>query len=133
MGKDDDKNRKAILERRARFMAAALTATSGCDLFEKPQPCLSVVEVRPPDAGTPGDEAPPDRPPDIAPRPCLEPPSLPPQPCLSPRMPDDDGTIGQPQACLKIAAPSRRPCLTAAIEPAPEPTPDAGKRTRTKK
>lgn len=31
MSRDDEKNRRAILARRARFIAAALTATTGCD------------------------------------------------------------------------------------------------------
>lgn len=134
----DDENRKAILARRARFMAAALTATTGCDLLKPPQPCLSVVEVRPPDAGTPSDE---NQPPEVAPRPCLEPPATdptraPPQPCLSqvdPRL-EQQEPLGTPQPCLKIAVPSARPCLTPVPPPPPpEPPADAGTRPVKKK
>jgi hypothetical protein len=41
MSKDGDQNRKAILARRARFMAAALTASSGCKETQ-PTVCLDV-------------------------------------------------------------------------------------------
>jgi hypothetical protein len=130
LSKDDDKNRKAILERRARFMAAALTATTGCDLF-KPEPCLSVVRVRPDDGGDADEWAdqrpkPPERPTEVAPRPCLEPPSVlptsaPPQPCLSQR-PTIPPEPGEPQI-------APRPCLDIQPTPAPPPPaepPDAG-------
>jgi hypothetical protein len=61
MSEHDDQSRKAILARRARFMAAALTATTGCDLFS-PQVCLSprrqpdsTESAQPADPGTPDD------------------------------------------------------------------------------
>jgi hypothetical protein len=81
-----DDARKRILERRARFVAAAIaTLGSSCS---RPQPCLSAVPLQEHDAATPTKAA--ESPDAGAPVPCLEiepPPSAAPAICLSPMPP----------------------------------------------
>jgi len=88
-----DEERKVILARRARFVAAALAAgalASGCAKQDTVQ-CLSPPQDPPNDAGPPPVQClSPPPPPQV----CLEPP---PQVCLSPPPP--------PQVCLKVAPP----------------------------
>ncbi len=114
----EDPDRAAILARRQRFIALALsglTTTAACekpkeepaapskadtkgaegtDTKANPRPCLKVAPPEPDDSGKP--------------MPCLE--VVPPEPEPEP----DDGS---PQACLKIAAPPPEP------EPEPRPHP----------
>jgi hypothetical protein len=91
-----DDARKRILERRARFVAAAVTtfAASAC---ERPQPCLSAVPLETRDSGN-GDAQPAatqsatssEETDAGAPMPCLAPPPATtpvPAPCLSPMPP----------------------------------------------
>ncbi len=107
--------RRRILQRRARFVAAALSATTlGC---ERPTPCLQVtaVEHENKDTGTTGaetsadasvleasphpclSEPAPDAGTHSAPAPCLIPPTsdAAPLPCLGPKLPD-----AGPKPCL---------------------------------
>ncbi len=126
----DDPDRAAILARRNRFIAVALsgltTALSGCDDKDStgPEPCLKKA---PPSTGTPepclstdpGDEAYDDAGEDegAPPEPCLN--VAPPEPCLEVAPPPDPDP--KPEACLKVAPP--QPCLDVAPEPAPAPAP----------
>jgi len=98
-----DRARRAILERRAAFIAAAVASlgaglSSACD--NRARACLSAVpdesakHVTAPDAAI----APPAE--EIGPQPCL---SESPIPCLSPPMPSDAGPA--PIPCLSIAMP----------------------------
>ncbi len=117
-----DDARKAILSRRARFVAAALTAvgTSAMDGC-KPQPCLEPTPVdaemraAPADAGT----APVDKKSDAA-----EETMAPPEPCLKIAMPQDAGP--PPMPCLSVALPPDggpvpMPCLSP-MPPKKDPT-----------
>ena len=102
MAADDDK--KLILARRAKFVAAALagvTVACGKEPTPPPQPCLSVpVDNR--DAG---------------------PPEPPPQPCLTPMMmPEDAGPpatettdAGAPAKDAGTPPPKPTPCLSPPI------------------
>jgi hypothetical protein len=103
---ESDPDRAAILARRQRFIALALTglATAAC----RPQVCLSVEVHEQP--GAPGQDD------DAKPQPCLSPPQEPepepeakPQPCLSPPQPD-----AKPQPCLSPPQPDAKPqpCLS---------------------
>lgn len=89
-----DPDREAILRRRQRFIAAALTgiaaASTGCP--SKPQPCLKV-------ATTPNPQA------TAAPRACLE--ALPPPP--RDEEPQGRPEPPAPQPCLSVPAPDERP------------------------
>ena len=112
-----DEARKKILERRTKFVAAALASvavTASCDRKPgiSPEPCLSVpisVDSGATDAG--------------AEAAALEPIEPPPQPCLSalPLPQEDAGApTAPPMPCLKVApppkdagpAPTPQPCLT---------------------
>lgn len=126
----DDPDRAAILARRQRFIALALSGLATTTACEKPKedpaapkdgkaaqegkddegaphPCLNVTKVEPEGGDSTG-----------KPMPCLE--VMPPEP-----EPGDDGS---PQACLKIAAPPTepepkpQPCLNVR-PPEPEPKP----------
>lgn len=117
---EDDPDRAAILARRQRFVALALTGlATSCTPKSQPQPCLDVA---------PTQETPPPEP-----QPCLkviapqpeEQPGTQPQPDTAP------GTDPQPTPapCLKVAPPREpepTPCLKVAPppEPAPEPKPE---------
>lgn len=144
MGEDDrhgkdDPDRSAILARRNRFIAVALsgltTALTGCDDKDGttgPEPCLKTL---PPSTGTPEpclEVAPADEGGDgdagedagdgggddgAKPEPCLK--VAPPEPCLSPVVPPEPDP--KPEACLKVAPP--QPCLDVAPEPEPKPKP----------
>ncbi len=146
--KAPDPDRAAILARRQRFIALALSGltTAACDKpTTKPDACLKVkvsdpkepattgepracLDVAPPrgssgsgDASTSGADGnvPPD---DTAePTPCLE---VAPHPCLSPTpcldvAPPSPCLRVAPSACLKVARP--HPCLSR--KPPPKPTP----------
>jgi hypothetical protein len=122
-----DADRAAILARRQRFIALALSGLAGtaaCDK-PKPQPCLS-----PPQSVDDGADDSKD--PDTSPKPCLE--VMPPEdtkgdphPCLmvvAPQDPQEDPKAPTPQPCLKIAQPKPQPCLDVAPppeEPKPQP------------
>lgn len=89
-----DDAKRAILARRARFVAAALAGVSiACGKeAAKPEPCLEPMIDR-----------------DAEPMPCLSPPP----------MPVEEEDAGAPRPCLEIAPPpksaqtaSPRPCLT---------------------
>lgn len=136
---DDDaaEDRRAILARRAVFMASALAGLAlgeGCSR-PAPQPCLSAIPNRPetppepclsipvprPDAGqpleivAPADAGAPLPPVDPPPVPCLSvavpdptnPPWPRPQPCLSP--PPVRRDAGVPQPCLRMVNPRPEP------------------------
>lgn len=124
-----DPDRAAILDRRKRFIALALSGlstacTPGTPVRGKPQPCLK-GEFRQHDEDDGDDGA--------APQPCLSmpiqpdpPPDPPPQVCLKIAQPpadtgEDDGGAAAPeplpQPCLSKPVP--RPCLKKAPEPQP--------------
>lgn len=115
MGPASDPDRDAILRRRQRFIAAALTglaaASAGCP--SKPQVCLKVATTPPPNATA-------------APRVCLEalpPPSPTPGPTAQDKTQDEEpireGEEPAPQPCLSVRAPDP--------EPTPEDEPDEAK------
>jgi hypothetical protein len=135
-----DPDRAAILARRQRFIAIALTglATAGCDKpAPKPEACLKVGVSEPKEpkatddgkaddddgaraSGSSGGDAPGGTggsssggEPPVAPTTSSPTPCLevaPPMPCLSP-----------PRPCLKVAPP--KPCLDVAPPPKPKPKP----------
>jgi hypothetical protein len=96
---EHDEDREAILARRSRFMAAALSTLvlANCGT---PQPCLDIAVDAGPDA---------DADADASPLPCLTDsswereagPDADPQPCLS--APLDAGEDAKPMPCLDIA------------------------------
>ena len=127
---DDDLDRTAILARRQRFIALALSglASAGaCTPTDPPKEeaprarpgaCLS-IEPRQPEPNAPKEPIPP--PPDATPVPCLAVPLdfVPPPP-----------DTGKPTACLSVAPDERdsagaAPCLSIAPKPTPPkpPTP----------
>ena len=152
---DDELDREAILARRRRFIAAALSgivlSQAACATPQPclepvpptkdastdtgtPQPCLSPVWDAGPDNGPP----PPDAGPDAGPQPCLTPlpPDAGPQPCLSdvfvPRDtgPGDAGIVAldRPQVCLSIAldaGPQDTGTPMPCLSPPPPPPPPA--------
>ncbi|MDP3274224.1 MAG: hypothetical protein Q8Q09_03460 [Deltaproteobacteria bacterium] len=104
-GADRDADRAAILERRQRFVRAALaTMAAGavsslvaCGDSVMPQPCLRAA----PDSSMNSDSAP---------QPCLGAPApdivsmdATPVPCLDMAPPEDAGEDAMPQACLRMA------------------------------
>ena len=131
-GVQDDPDRAAILARRQRFIALALSGLATTTACEKPKADPSAPKDGKAVQEGKGDEG--------APHPCLNVAPLEPEggdstgkpmPCLdvSPPEPEpiDDGS---PQACLKIAAPppepepKPQPCLKVRPpEPEPEPKP----------
>ncbi len=131
-----DPDRAAILARRQRFIAIALSGLAGaaaCDK-PKPQPCLS-----PPATSADGG----DDPSKADPKPCLKIEPVNPQPCLEVMPPED--TKGDPQPCLKVAAPpdapppqvclkvaptKPQPCLDVSAPEEPEPKPQPCLRVR---
>jgi hypothetical protein len=126
--RDEDPDRAAILARRRRFVAIALSGlAAGTGCTPKPEPCLSVAPLDDPSSGG-KPEAPPE------PMPCLkvappEPDPVPeqapvePEPCLKVKPPDEPKP--EPRPCLKVRAPDRppepQPCLSVAR---PDPPPD---------
>jgi hypothetical protein len=115
----DDEAKKAILARRARFVAAAMLGTGLATCKSGPPADPSTVQA-------------PEYPPASEPQVCLSPP--PPQPCLSvtppavpadtalaePADPADAGAppVPPPHPCLSIRP---RPCLKPVIRPNPKP------------
>jgi len=135
---DEDEDRKAILARKAMFIASAMSGIALLDGCSRPQPCLSVIPIeRPaPDASAP--EASVDMTPEAGvpePIPCLsmampEPDAGPdftpeagltqPMPCLSPLPPPRDAGVrrdaGRPP---RPPEPVPQPCLTPVVAPQP--------------
>jgi len=122
-----DPDRAAILARRQRFIALALSGLAGavaCDRG-KPFACLEIAEPPGKDEGKD-----PKDPTKGEPMPCLSPmpppDEPPPQPCLEVMPPED--TKGDPHPCLMVAKPQEdpkaepRPCLNVA-QPPEEPPP----------
>ncbi len=106
-GDDDDLDREAILARRRRFMAAALSGLVMTQCASTAQPCLRVGQDSAVDTGSPGDTGR-----DTGPQPCLTVDAaldtgrdagfdVGPQPCLEP--PLDAGFDTSPQPCLSVA------------------------------
>lgn len=150
-GRASDPDRAAILARRQRFIALALSGltTAACDKpTSKPDACLKVKvsdpkepkttgEPRPcldvaPSSGSSGSGGgsgstggePIDEPDTANPTPCLE--VAPPHPCLSPTpcldvAPTPCLKVAPPRPCLKVAKP--RPCLSRKPPPKPAPKP----------
>ncbi len=134
--RDEDPDRAAILARRRRFVAIALSGlAAGTGCTPKPEPCLSVAPLDDPSGGTK-----PEAPAEPEPMPCLKvaPPEPEPQqaepepqPCLKVRPPDEPRPEPEPRPCLKVRPPSEpkpepQPCLSVARpepEPKPKPTP----------
>ncbi|MEZ4381287.1 MAG: hypothetical protein R3A79_08050 [Nannocystaceae bacterium] len=124
--KVEDPDRAAILARRQRFIAIALSGLTTGTACAKSEPCLNVAlppdeQAEPIEPGrTTGDVQDTG---DVvtAPQPCLEVAS--PQPCLDVIEPEPEPKTA-PQACLKVAPPepAPQPCLDV-LEPEPEPAP----------
>lgn len=138
-----DPDRAAILARRQRFVAIALSGLAtqaACKRNADPQVCLSMPV--PQDTNANGEGTPP---PEVPPQPCLDvapsdPPDAPPQACLKIAQPPPDDPASPrpclevavppdptpPRPCLKVAPPedpAPRPCLSVKPKP-PEPTPE---------
>jgi hypothetical protein len=126
----DDPDRAAILARRQRFIALALSGLATTAACEKPKEDPAAPKADKGAQQGKGDQG-------ARPHPCLEVAAPPepeggsstgrPMPCLDVAPPEpepDDG--GRPSACLKIAAPppepKPHPCLSIK-PPAPEPKP----------
>jgi hypothetical protein len=126
----EDPDRAAILARRQRFIAIALSSLASAAAC-KPQPCLDVSPANNDDGKADGGKAdeggtppqaclkvapPQDPPPQPPPQPCLE---VAPQPCLDIAVPEE----APPRPCLKIARPKDddeappRPCLNVKAPP----------------
>jgi hypothetical protein len=106
-----DDAKRAILARRARFVAAALAGVSACDPKpSEPQVCLSQIYIPEADADAPTVA-------DAGARIEGDAGEEPPRPCLSPLPPPRDEDAG--------AAEPPRPCLSVVYVP-----PDAGARAR---
>lgn len=128
VARDEDPDRAAILARRRRFVAIALSGlAAGTGCTPKPEPCLKVA---PPDDSSSGrpDPGPTSGQPEAAPvepQPCLKiaPPSEPPPEVPAEPEPTPEA---EPQPCLKVAPPAPepepRPCLKVR-RPDPEPAP----------
>ncbi len=127
--RDEDPDRAAILARRKRFIAIALSSLTSGAACAQPQPCLSIAQ---PESGNP----PPDNVP-VEPTPNSTTPVDPtptnqpaPESCLKVAAPSNTTKEPAPEACLKVAAPSNttkepspQPCLKVAPPPKePEPT-----------
>jgi len=137
----DDPDRAAILARRRRFIALALSGLAGtaaCDRdgrpTSQPQPCLKTAaptdtpgptDATPTDTTptntTPTDTTPTDTTPEPPPQPCLE--VATPQPCLEVAPPQACLKVAPPQACLDVAPPpaSPTPCLDVGPPQPPQP------------
>src|SRR5688572_6566974 len=119
---DEDPDRAAILARRQRFIALALSGLAGtaaCDKPTAPTTAPTSDDGKANDDGTPSDDGtpPPDTGPApqvclmvVAPQPCLSPPETPPQPCLDVAVPQPClSPPAPPQVCLKVARPEPPP------------------------
>lgn len=131
---EGDPDRAAILARRQRFVALALSGlAASCTAKTQPQPCLDVARPQDPvdpepqpclKVAAPGPSEPETPPatdpqpwPGAQPEPEAQPDSQPaPTPCLKVAPPPEPQTEPAPQPCLKVAAP-RDP------EPTPKPEP----------
>jgi hypothetical protein len=106
-----DPDRAAILERRKRFIALALTglSTAACDSrpLTKPDPCLK---------GVPRGQQEEEEDDGPAPHPCLSVP-------IQPDPPSDPPPETPPQVCLKIAQPPAETGDDGAAAPEPTPQP----------
>ncbi len=127
-----DPDRAAILARRQRFIALALTglATTACDKPNEdpqtpkdgkavqqghgddaePHPCLKVAAPPEPDGGSTGDSGKPMPCLEVAPPPDDPPPpphgdDAPPQPCLNVVPPPEPEDEPKPQPCLRVRPP----------------------------
>jgi hypothetical protein len=125
----DDPDRAAILARRQRFIALALSGLASATACEKPKADPSTPkDVKATQEGKDDKGAPP--------QPCLNVQRVEPEaesagkpmPCLDVAPPEPEPDDGSPHACLKIAAPPTepepkpQPCLKIA-PPEPEPKP----------
>jgi hypothetical protein len=122
---EDDPDRAAILARRQRFVALALSGlATSCTPRSQPQPCLDVMPPQEPVDPEPQPclkvAAPEPQPqPETQPHPETQPQPEPeprPQPCLKVAPPPEPKTEPAPQPCLNVVRP-RDP------EPAPKPEP----------
>ncbi|HET6583678.1 MAG TPA: hypothetical protein VFG69_09525 [Nannocystaceae bacterium] len=107
---DVDPDRAAILARRQRFIALALSglAAAACDTCE-PKPCLNISAPQPNDDDADAKTGEPHA--CLAAMPPAD-PKAPPHPCL-----DVEPT---PKPCLEVA-PTPKPCLEVAPDPKPKP------------
>jgi len=119
---DDEGDRAAILARRQRFIAIALSGLASTVACTAPQPCLNISQ--PADGkGTPDPtNANPDP---TNPDPTNPDPTNPDPTNPDPTNPDPTAT---PRPCLEVAVPEEgpatpRPCLKVAAPKDPEPTP----------
>lgn len=130
---EDDPDRAAILARRQRFIALALSGlATGCTAPPRPEPCLNVAQPHEPEEPTKQPEAQPET--KFDPGPCLK-VALPSDPPLEPPPPETTPPPPEPQPCLKVRPPEPKteptPCLSVArprdpaptTEPKPEPRP----------
>lgn len=137
---DNDLDRKAILARRNRFIAVALTglstALSGCEKKGTPQPCL---DVRPPKEGRPEpcleiavdpdedqDDDQDEADDEGQPLPCLSPLRVEPNDPPLPADPPTNTTDGDPAPDDSAVAPEPRPhaCLMVVAPEPDEPDPN---------
>jgi len=124
---DEDEDRRAILRRKALFIASAMSGMALLDGCSRPQPCLSMVPIPRPDVTAPDAPAP-DATAVMMPEAGMPEPI----PCLSVALPEEpppDAAIPTPMPCLSIAAPPRtrrprpsreatpQPCLRVAPDP----------------
>ena len=105
---DEEEDRRAILRRKALFIASAMSGMALLDGCSRPQPCLSVVPIPRPDVAAPDAPAP-DATAVMMPEAGLPEPI----PCLSVMIPEEDAALrapdaGTPMPCLSIAAPPSR-------------------------
>lgn len=111
--RSDDLDRAAILARRRRFVALAISglATAGCE-GPKPHACLNVITPAPEVGGEPEPEPENSEPESSMTGPIVENPGAPLQ--TEDAEPDSKGQASpepQPQVCLKVAP---KPCLRKA-------------------
>lgn len=108
---DEEEDRRAILARKAMFIASAMSGIALLDGCSRPQPCLSVIPTPPPEmsARDVPEVAPPDATLTVAMTPEAGLPE--PMPCLSVALPPEDaGAPMTPEAGL----PAPMPCLSVA-------------------
>jgi hypothetical protein len=130
--KVEDPDRAAILARRQRFIAIALSGLTTGTACARSEPCLNVAvppdgQAEPIEPGqTTGDTGEVDGNVVTAPQPCLM--VAAPQPCLDVIEEPEPWPEGQPQPCLDVLEepepgpePTPQPCLKVAA-PEPEPT-----------
>lgn len=125
---DEEEDRRAILRRRAMFVASALSGIALLDACSRPQPCLSVIPIPPPEVSVPDAPAP-DATAALAPEAGMPEPI----PCLSvaiPEEPPPDAAAPTPMPCLSVARPrdagARRDAAPPRVDPSqvpPDPAP----------